>query len=57
MINKIQYLTEMSHREAHQFLLKSESYCNIELPKYFQFDSILKKIDGFFDEVDKKIWF
>ncbi|MEB6696394.1 RNA-directed DNA polymerase [Mammaliicoccus sciuri] len=54
MINKIQYLTEMSHREAHQFLLKSESYCNIELPKYFQFDSILKKIDGFFDEVDKK---
>lgn len=55
MINKIQYLTEMSHREAHQFLLKSESYCNIELPKYFQFDSILKKIDCFLMKLIKII--
>ena len=35
----------MSNSEAKSFLLKGESYCRLELPKYFNFDIILSKID------------
>ncbi|WP_413432284.1 RNA-directed DNA polymerase [Crateriforma spongiae] len=40
-------LTELSHDEARAFLLKESSYSNFDLPTYFTFDPILKKVDLF----------
>ena len=37
-------LTKMKNTEAKKFLLKSNSYCNIELPKYFNFQPLLEKV-------------
>ncbi len=34
-------ILELSHIEARQYLLKQESYCSIELPKYFDFQTLL----------------
>lgn len=34
-------LIELSHLEARQYFLKQESYCSIELPKYFNFQPLL----------------
>ncbi len=34
---------EMSAEEAREFFLKQESYCSIDLPPYFDFDSILNE--------------
>ena len=35
---------ELTHDEARNFFLKHETYCNIDLPKYFSFSELLKKI-------------
>ncbi|PNZ09489.1 reverse transcriptase, partial [Staphylococcus simiae] len=51
-MDNIRYITEMSNIEAKNFLLKSDSYCTIDLPKYFQFDKVLKKIDEYLEEID-----
>lgn len=51
MNNKLKFITEMSHTEAKQFLLKTESYCNIELPKYFDFSKVLNEIDIFIEDL------
>ena len=37
-------LTKMKNTEAKKFLLKPNSYCNIELPKYFNFQPLLEKV-------------
>ena len=37
-------ITELSCDEARTFLLKGESYCTIELPRYFQFDGLLESV-------------
>ena len=42
-VKKISVL-EMSATEARAFFLKKESYCTIDLPNYFDFDSVLKVI-------------
>jgi RNA-directed DNA polymerase len=34
-------LIELSHLEARQYFLKQESYCSVELPKYFNFQPLL----------------
>ncbi len=34
-------IIELSHIEAKQYFLKQESYCNIDLPKYFDFQPLL----------------
>ena len=34
-------IIDMSHNDARAFLFKKESYCRIELPKYFQFAELL----------------
>lgn len=39
---------ELSHDEARNFFLKHESYCNIDLPKYFSFSELLKKVSDEF---------
>ncbi|WP_243382366.1 RNA-directed DNA polymerase [Geothrix alkalitolerans] len=36
----------MSDVEARAFFLKGESYCNFDLPPYFEFDALLAKLSG-----------
>ena len=40
-------ILELSHDEARVFLLKAESYCNIDLPPYIQFDELLTRVHLF----------
>ena len=42
-------IIELSNSEARAFLLKGESYCTFSLPKYFQFNNLLKDIDKILD--------
>jgi hypothetical protein len=37
-------ILELTHIEAREYFLKEESYCNIDLPKYFSFQSLLNKL-------------
>ena len=37
-------ILELSHSEAKQYFLKQESYCNIDLPKYFHFQPLLNSL-------------
>jgi hypothetical protein len=36
----------MTSTEAREFLLKPESYCNIDFPSYLQFGRMLKAVSG-----------
>ena len=38
-------IIDLSCVEVRAFLLKHESYCNTELPKYFQFGELLDSVD------------
>lgn len=38
-------VTELSAREARAYFLKQTSYTTIELPSYFDFESVLEKVD------------
>lgn len=40
-------VTELNHLEARQYFLKSENYCNIDLPVYFNFQNLLESISNF----------
>ncbi|GHT07129.1 hypothetical protein AGMMS49525_16110 [Bacteroidia bacterium] len=37
-------ILELNYTEAKQYFLKQESYCNIDLPQYFVFQSLLDKL-------------
>jgi hypothetical protein len=37
-------ILKLSYLEARKFFLKGESYCQIDLPKYFNFDQLIKKV-------------
>ena len=39
-------ILELDANEARKFFLKHESYCNIDLPKYFSFSELLEKISN-----------
>ena len=39
-------ILELNANEARKFFLKHESYCNIDLPKYFSFSELLEKISN-----------
>ncbi|WP_409500058.1 RNA-directed DNA polymerase [Mannheimia glucosida] len=43
---------ELTADEAKKFFLKHESYCNIDLPKYFSFSELLEKISNEFEGKD-----
>lgn len=60
-------ILELSNVEAKEFLLKQESYCRIDLPVYFSFQTLLNAVStaidnkllsdfygSYFDEVKKK---
>lgn len=44
-------ILEYKNHEAKNFFLKEESYFNLDLPKYFIFDKLLKKVS---EKIDKK---
>lgn len=46
-------ILDLSASEARRFLLKQESFCNLGLPQYFTFQSLL---DGLNIVLDKKRW-
>ena len=48
-MNRVNVL-ELTYDEARKFFLKQESYCNIDLPKYFSFSELLDKISHEFTE-------
>lgn len=35
----------MDEKEAKEFFLEGKNYCNLDLPKYFNFDNMLKDVD------------
>lgn len=37
---------ELSNKEAKTFFMREESFCNIELPIYFNFQTLLDKLSG-----------
>ena len=39
-------ILKLSHEEVQRFLLKAESYCNIEFPPYIKFDDLMNKVDA-----------
>lgn len=41
---KRRLITDMTHLEAREFLLRQESYCNFDLPTYFQFEQLIQEI-------------
>lgn len=43
-MGKIKKITLMTNNQAKKFLLKGSSYCNLELPSYFNFDKIISNI-------------
>ncbi len=45
MSNSINIL-ELSNTEAKEFFLAEDSYCNINLPPYFSFEPLLRKIEN-----------
>ncbi|OOF81742.1 cobalt transporter [Rodentibacter ratti] len=47
-MNNRKSILELSHDEARNFFLKHESYCNIDLPKYFSFSKLLQEISNEF---------
>lgn len=44
-------ILNLNHTKAKEFLLKSESYCNIDFPKYISFQELLNKLAN---EIAKK---
>jgi len=40
----VRSVLDLTHEEARAFFLKQESYCNFELPSYFQFSKMLLSI-------------
>jgi len=47
-------ILEMSFSEARKFLLEGGNYCRFDLPKYFKFDGIIKKLSKSLDGKDLK---
>lgn len=39
--NPSRSILKLSHTEAEEYFLKNDSYCNFDLPKYFNFETIL----------------
>lgn len=38
-------LLSLSNIKAKEYFLKSEKYCNFDLPEYFKFEQLLKELD------------
>lgn len=42
----------MTNKEARKFFIKNKSYCNFDLPKYFDFSPMLSELMKFVNEVE-----
>lgn len=51
-MENFKFITDMNSEEARTFLLKSESYCNIDLPGYINFDSLLNEVNKILDGIE-----
>lgn len=49
-----QSVLELSSLDARRFFLKNRSYCNIELPSYYNFQELIDKISSFYDDCLKR---
>ncbi|MCX8486746.1 MAG: hypothetical protein ORN53_06165, partial [Crocinitomicaceae bacterium] len=38
---------DLTNEEAKAFFIKSETYCSIDLPPYFNFESLLSNVDSY----------
>ncbi len=43
-------ILNLLNSEAKEYFLKNENYCNFDLPKYFNFEKLLSKVDKKFNE-------
>lgn len=50
---KYQSILDFNGYEARNFFLKSESYCNVDLPPYYNFQKVLDDISFFYDKKTK----
>lgn len=62
MRRKEKNILSLNISEIYNYLLRGDSYCNIDIPKYIDFDKILKQVDNeysnnqsFGDIIDKKL--
>lgn len=46
---KTEKITEVTASQAKRFFLRHDSYCNIDLPPYFSFESLLKQVSDILD--------
>ncbi|MHA1408401.1 MAG: RNA-directed DNA polymerase [Candidatus Heimdallarchaeaceae archaeon] len=51
---KSRSILELKHNEAREFFLKNESYCDLDLPKYFTFNKLLKSVNNVLDGLNKR---
>ena len=47
-------ILQLKAKQAEKFFLESESYCNFDLPDYFDFESFLKQISKSVGKYDVK---
>lgn len=45
-------ILSLDNQGARKFFLKSESYCNVLLPPYFYFDTLLQELDRYLENKD-----
>lgn len=45
-------ILSLDNQDARKFFLKSESYCNVLLPPYFYFDTLLQELDRYLENKD-----
>lgn len=43
---KTKSVLDLGHEQAREFFLQSSQYSNLDLPKYFDFDNMLKQVDS-----------
>lgn len=56
-MKKLKTLLDLNHLEAKKFLLKGESYCNFDLPQYFDFNQLISDTNNFLDGKNLKDFF
>lgn len=45
-------ILDMDSREAREFFMKTQSYCSVDLPSYFNFSGIIKESEAILDSID-----
>lgn len=56
-MKKLNTLLDLNHSEARKLFLKGESYCNFDLPQYFNFNQLIIDTDNFLNGKNIKDFF